>query len=235
MRRGGRILAIILQKLSEKVAPGIATKELEAYARQMIAQYHVKPSFLGYKGYPAVLCTNVNEEVVHTIPGEHVLKNGDIISIDCGVLYEGMHTDAAITVPVGTIALNVQKFIKTASHALESAIQIVKAGVYVREISGIIQDIVEGSGYSVVRELTGHGVGKKLHEDPPVPNSREHTLGSQLKPGMTIAIEPIITIGKRHVQTLADGWTVVTKDGSYAAQVEHTVLVTKNGCEILTK
>lgn len=246
MREGGKILAEILQTLKQAAKPGVTPRELDRMAEELMQKFNVTPSFKGYqpsrhdRPFPAVTCINVNEEVVHAIPGDRILKNGDIVSIDCGVKHKSFHTDAAVTVGVGKISLENQKFIDTAYSALEAAIAIVRPGVFVRDISGVIQDIVEKNGYGVVRELIGHGVGRHLHEDPPIPNFREPRQsggslhGAELKTGMTIAIEPIITFGKRYIKELPDGWTVTTQDGSVACQVEHSIAVTENGCEILT-
>lgn len=235
MRESGRILGIILHELEKMIAPGITTLELDTKAEAMMKEYKVVPSFKGYHGYPNVICTNINEEVVHGIPGKRILKEGDIITIDCGVIYEGFHSDSAITKGVGTIDDNKKKFIATVEKALKKAIETARPGIRVRQISNVIQNIVEKDGYGVVRELVGHGIGKKLHEDPCVPNFRDEDPGPILQTGMTIAIEPIITMGDYDVKLLKDGWTYVTRDGSLAAQVEHTIAITEKGSEILTK
>lgn len=234
MREGGKILREILIKLGEKVLPGIKTCELEKYAEELFRHYNVKASFKGYRGYPASICTAVNEEVVHAIPGERVLHEGDIISIDAGVFHEGLHTDSAITCGVGKISEEKRKFIQTCEQALRAAIAVAKEGIKIEEISGVIQDIVEKEGYSIVKDLIGHGVGKNLHEEPEVPNFRTRHVSPILRKGMTIAIEPIIAMGKGKIKVISDGWTIITKDRSDAAQVEHTIAITENGCEILT-
>ncbi len=234
MREGGKILGHILVELQKMVVPGITPLELDHRAAEIMKSFKVKPSFLGYHGYPNVICSNVNNVVVHGIPDKTPLKNGDIITIDCGVIHGGLHTDAAISTGVGTIAPELDRFLKTAEKALEKAIEAAKPGVRIRHISGIIQDIVEKNGYSIVRDLIGHGVGQKLHEDPPVPNFRDE-LGPMLQPGMTIAIEPIVCMGSAKVKTLRDNWTIVSVDGSLATQVEHSIAITAKGCEVLTR
>ncbi|HLG25850.1 MAG TPA: type I methionyl aminopeptidase, partial [Candidatus Gracilibacteria bacterium] len=211
------------------------TLELDAKAEAMMKSFGVIPSFKGYRGYPNVLCANVNEQVVHGIPTGYVLKEGDIITVDCGVVLDGFHTDSAIQKGVGKVDERSFKLMQTAEKALEKGIAAVKPGVRIRTISGIIQDIVEKNGFSVVRDLIGHGVGKRLHEDPPVPNFRDEDHGPMLQPGMTIAIEPIISMGSDQIKLMKDGWTYVTADGSRATQVEHSIAVTEKGAEILTK
>lgn len=235
MREGGKILGHILQELKKMVAPGVTPLDLDQKAADIMKAFKVKPSFLGYRGYPNFICANVNNVVVHGIPDQIPLKNGDIITIDCGVIHGGLHTDAAVTTAVGTIPSEVEKFLKTAERALQKAIEAVKPGIRIRHLSGIIQDIVEKNGYSVVRDLIGHGIGEKMHEDPPVPNFRDRDIGPMLQVAMTIAIEPIICMGSPRVKTLRDNWTIVSVDGSLATQVEHSVVVTAKGSEVLTK
>ncbi|MFA5829279.1 MAG: type I methionyl aminopeptidase [Candidatus Gracilibacteria bacterium] len=234
MREGGKILGIILHELEQMVVPGITLLELDKKAAEMMANHHVKPSFLGYYGFPNVLCINVNDVVVHGIPDKTELHEGDIVTIDCGVIHKDFQTDSAIQKGVGKITPELTKFLNTAQKALDKAIETAKPGIRIRTISGVIQDIVEKNGYSVVRDLVGHGIGHKMHEDPPVPNFRDEA-GPMLQTGMTIAIEPIICMGNRKVKTLRDGWTMVSADGSYATQVEHTIAITQKGAEILTK
>ncbi len=234
MREGGKILGSILQQLKSMIVPGITPLELDQKAAELMAINKVKPSFLGYHGYPNVLCINVNNVVVHGIPNKTPLCEGDIVTIDCGVIHEDFHTDAAIQTGVGEITPELAKFLNTAEKALYKAIETVKPGIRIRAISGVIQDIVEKGGYGVVRDLIGHGIGHKLHEDPPVPNFRDEH-GPMLQVGMTIAIEPIICMGSHKVKTLRDGWTIVSADGRPATQIEHTIVVTPKGAEILTK
>jgi methionyl aminopeptidase len=236
MREGGKILARILKKLKNHIKPGVTTKELDAYAEKLFRQYAVTPSFKDYKGFPANICASVNEEVVHTIPSDKALKDGDIITIDCGVYYKGFNTDSAITVFVGNVPEKTKEFVFVIRKALMEAISKLKEGVAVSVIGDTIQKIVEEKhGYSIIKELTGHGVGRKLHEDPLILNYREYSKGPVLKEGNTIAIEPIASMGSPLITTKKDGWTVVTDDSLPSCQWEHTVLITKNGCEILTK
>ncbi len=235
MREGGKVLGIILQELSHLIAPGMTGLMLDQKAEELMKKYQVLPSFKGYKGYPNVICVCINDEVVHGIPTQKKFQAGDIVTIDGGVIKGKLHLDAAITKGVGVIEESTQKFINTCEKALKKGIEKARPGIRIREISSVIQDIVEKEGYNVVRELIGHGIGYNLHEDPPVPNFRDRDPGPILQTGMTIAIEPIITMGRPEVTTLKDNWTIVTKDGSLAAQYEHTILITEKGCEILTK
>lgn len=236
MRECGKILNRILSELKNTVKPGVTTKKLDLLAEKLMAQFGVKSSFKNYQGYPASICANINEEVVHGIPSEKkFLKEGDIISIDCGVCLNGYHTDAAITVGVGEISDDAKKFIETAYKALDSAIKIAKPGNKIGDISSVIQNLTESNDYAVVHEFTGHGIGKALHEPPEIPNFGKSGRGFALIPGMTIAIEPIIAMGKRYIKTLPDKWTTITCDKSLACQVEDTILVTDNDCENLTK
>ena len=235
MRQGGRILGQILKTLAEKVEPGISTLELDQTAAELFQKFQVQASFKGYRGYPAHICTAVNEEIVHAIPrADKILKNGDILSIDAGVFHEGLHTDSAITIPIGEISPETQKFVRTTQKALDLAIETAKPGNTVGDIGHIIQKTVEKEGYSAVRNLTGHGIGAKLHEPPQVLNFGRPGQGTSLKPGMTLALEPIINQGQRYTKVLDDKWTIVTQDGSLSCQIEHTVVVTNNGAEILT-
>lgn len=235
MREGGKILATILKKLGEITKPGITTRELDQQAEQMMKEFGVKPSFKGYHGYPAVTCISINEEVVHTIPNDRVVKEGDLVKIDCGVIVNNLHTDAARQILVGQTGPALEHFTQTVEKALYAGIAQAKHGNTVYEISRAVQTIVEQEGYGIVRELTGHGIGYKLHEEPHVPNFKE-PFGKkiQLSAGMTIAIEPIVTMGKPQIKTLKDGWTIVTIDNSIASQSEHTILITENEPEILT-
>lgn len=234
MRKAGKILAEILMEVSKKAVPGISTGELDSYAESLIKKHGAIPSFKGYRGYPAVFCINVNEEVVHAIPGKRILKEGDIVSIDGGVVVDGYHSDAAVTVPVGKISPEAKRFIETVQKALTLGIEQVKPGNHVGDIGYAIQTFIEKNGYSIVRDFVGHGIGKNLHEPPEIPNFGRKGKGPALVPGMTICIEPIVTMGERFVDVLEDDWTAVTRDHSLAAQVEHTILVTDIGHEILT-
>lgn len=235
MREGGKILGKILVELAKSVVPGITTKWLDEKTRVLLKQYNAEPSFLGYRGFPGVICTPVNNEVVHTIPNNRPLKDGDILTIDFGVLYKGFHTDSAISIGVGAINEEKKRLIQIGEKALLTAIKKVKHGTPIRIISETIQKIIEGNGCRPIRELIGHGIGKNLHENPQIPNFGPDAPDFILKTGMTIAIEPIFCAGKAGVKTLEDGWNIVTKDGSLAMQVEHTLAITEAGCEILTK
>ncbi|MFH1218584.1 MAG: type I methionyl aminopeptidase [Candidatus Peregrinibacteria bacterium] len=235
MREGGKILANCLKETAKLAIPGASTLDLDLFAEKYIRDHNGTPSFKGYHGFPATLCTNVNSVVVHGIPKkDEILKEGDIISIDCGVIYKGLHTDSTVLVGVSNISDSKKKFISVAGEALAQAIATIKPGAFVGDISQAIEHQVTKNGYSVVTELTGHGVGRNLHESPVIPNRYEGR-GDELAPGMTLAIEPIFAMGSPKIETLRDKWTIVTLDNSPAAQIEHTVLVTESGYEILTK
>lgn len=235
MRECGKILAEILHELALFAKIGMRTGELNLKAETLMAHANVAPSFKGYHGYPAVICTSINEEVVHGIPGKRILKNGDIISIDCGVIHKGLHTDAAVAVMLGNVKPEVQMFVKTVQQSLEKGLAQIRPGAKTGDIGFAVQQWIELHGYSVVRDFIGHGVGRQLHEEPEVPNCGKKGKGPVLLPGMVIAIEPIIAMGSRFVDILADNWTAVTRDGSPACQVEHTVAITPSGYEVLTK
>jgi methionyl aminopeptidase len=241
LRVGGRILAQVLQLVAAAVKPQALTSELNELAEAKLKEYGAAPSFLGYKNeqgqaYPASLCTSVNNMVVHGIPRpDLVLREGDIVGLDLGCWYKGMCTDMAVTVPVGQISPAAKKLIKVTRQALDLALKQVRAGAFVGDIGEAVQIFVEQQGFSVVRQLTGHGVGRAVHEDPAIPNFGKRGTGPRLAAGMTVAIEPMVNAGDYEVQTLDDGWTVTTLDGSLSAHFEHTVLVTTSGCEILTK
>jgi methionyl aminopeptidase len=234
MSESGKILHEILYSLKEKVVPGIKTYELDRYSEEMFEKFDVIATFKGYQGFPASICTAVNEEIVHSIPGNRILNDGDIISIDAGVTYKGMITDSAITIRVGKVEESTEEFVKTCEKALVKGLAVIKPGIHLIEIGGAIQDEIEKNGYSIVKDLIGHGVGKQLHEDPEIPNFRTKNKGPILEAGMTFAIEPIVAMGSGRMETLEDNWTIVTKDRSLAAQAEHTVVVTDNGHRVLT-
>lgn len=235
MREGGKILGQILVQLQQLAQPGITCLELNAKAEELMRKYGVLPSFKGYNGFPAVICTNVNDQVVHGIPTNYTLRDGDLLTIDAGVIHKDFHTDSAVSFGVGVGLSTVgQKLIKTAEKALAKAIEKARPGIRVGQLSAVIQDTVEREGFTVVRELIGHGIGHHLHEDPEVPNFRDGNPGALLQPGMTIAIEPIITAGRKELKLLDDDWTYITKDKSLAAQVEHTIAITDKGAEVLT-
>jgi len=235
MREGGVILSKILKELSEFLKPGHSTMDLERKAEELFEHYNVIPAFKGYHGFPAILCTAVNDEIVHGIPNETPMKKGDIINVDCGVTYKKLHTDSCVALVVGgETDPQSQKLVDTCIEALWKGIAQVKPGNRVGDIGHAIETHVKRNGFTVVKELTGHGIGYNLHEDPYVPNWGKKGKGAALVPGMVIAIEPIIVAGSSQNKTLDDDWTIVTKDGSRAIQHEHTVLVTETGYEVLT-
>ena len=237
MRRSGRIVREILDSLRAMVAPGVTTMDLEKAAEQKIKDSGAKPAFKGYYDYPCVLCTSVNEEIVHGIPSaKRVLKAGDIVSIDCGVVLDGYYGDAAITAAVGdSVSPERQKLLEVTEASLYRAIEQVKIGNTVGDIGGAVQEYVEANGFSVVREFVGHGIGTKLHEEPQVPNFRSRGADTRLREGMVLAIEPMVNSGRPEAKVLADKWTAVTADGSSSAHFEHCVAVTRGGPLILTQ
>ncbi len=235
MARACRIVADTLKALEEIVKPGISTKEIEGLVEGMIAARGAIPAFKGYRNYPSSVCTSVNDQVVHGIPSERVLNEGDIISIDLGVYQDGFYGDAAVTLPVGHVSPLAQKLIEVTKDALSIGIERAKPGNRVSDISHAIQRHVESYGFSVVRAFVGHGIGRSLHEEPQVPNFGEPGHGPRLREGMTLAIEPMVNAGGYEVAVLDDGWTAVTADESLSAHWEHTVAITKSGARILTK
>lgn len=234
LRLAGHILAGIIKKLREKVKPGISTGELDLLAEKLILENNAKPAFKNYKGYPATLCASINNEIVHGIPDQRCLLEGDIISLDLGLIYQGYYSDAAITVGVGQIESKLQKFVEVAKKSLSEGIKEARIGNRLFDISHAIQAYVEAQGFSVVRQFVGHGIGKQLHEEPEIPNFGPAHQGPLLKEGMVLAIEPMINMGGWESEILDNGWTAVTKDGSLSAHFEHTVAVTCKGAEILT-
>ncbi len=235
IRETGHIVAEILAELRSAVRPGITTGLLDDIAVEALKRSGAKSSSLGYHRYPKSICTSVNDEIVHGIPGERVLKEGDIVSIDFAAVYNGWHADAAITVPVGNVSPEVQRLLKVTEDALYRGIAAARAGNRLRHISRAVQEYVEAAGFSVVRQYGGHGVGRSMHEDPQVLNYIEPGHPDYiLKPGMVIAIEPMVIMGAKETRVLPDGWTVATEDGSYAAHFEHTVAITEGDADILT-
>lgn len=235
MRQAGRVAAWVLDDVARYVRPGITTAELDRYGAERIAHYGGKSAFLGYRGYPCYLCISVNEVVVHGIASERRLEFGDIVSLDVGVVYRGFIGDNARTVSVGGCSPDRQRLMDVTEEALRRGVAVARPGNRVVDISRAVQEFVEGAGYSVVREFVGHGVGRSMHEEPQVPNYVDGSKRSPLlRPGMTIAIEPMVNAGGPGVRVLADGWTVVTEDGLLSAHFEHTVLVTEDGPEVLT-
>jgi len=237
MARAGAIVEATLKLCRRLVKPGISTEDLDREAEAFIRSHRgAKPSFKGLYGFPKSLCISVNEEVVHGIPSHRrILKEGNIVSIDCGVCIDGFHADSAITVPVGEVAPAVTRFLATTERALAAGIEQAVLGNFTGDIGHAIQAVSEAGGYGVIRELVGHGVGTRMHEDPQVPNHGKPKRGERLLEGLTIAIEPMITMGDYKTKLLPDKWTVVTADGSMAAHFEHTVAITKSGPRILTK
>lgn len=235
IERACKIVAGALEMLAGVIRPGIRTKDLEEYAEAYIQAKGGKPAFKGYRGYPASICVSINNQVVHGIPSQRRLEEGDVVSIDLGVIYEGYYGDAARSYAVGNIGELQRKLLEVTEKALYIGIEKAKAGNRVGDISSAIQTYVESNGFSVVRAFVGHGVGKFLHEEPQVPNFGKPGKGPRLKEGMTIAIEPMVNTGLPDVMILNDGWTAVTVDGGYSAHFEHTVVITKNGAQILTK
>lgn len=234
MREAGRILARAQRIAGEMLRPGITTEELDAEIHRVITEACASPSFLGYNGFPKSACISVNEEVVHGIPGKRKVKEGDIVGIDIGVYLDEYHADAARTFAVGEVTPEVAKLLKVTEDALMLAINMIKPGKRLGDICAAIQKHAESHGFSVVRELSGHGIGQSLHEEPSVPNFGRMGTGPKLKEGMTLAIEPMVNIGTPKVKILSDDWTVVTADGKCSAQFEHTIAIGKNSAEILT-
>lgn len=241
LREGGRRLAFILEALKAKVVPGLKTMELEVLAREMIKSGGDEPAFLGYKtegfprAYPAALCASINNEIVHGLPSERLLKEGDIVGLDLGLIHEGLYTDMAITVPVGKISPEAQNLINTVEQALDAAISSITPGKKISDISQTIEGVIKENKFRVVKELAGHGVGYSPHEDPYVPNYGHSGRETELLPGLVIAIEPMATNGQGDIDIADDGFTFVTRDGSLSAHVEKTVVVTDDGVEILTE
>ena len=235
MRKSNALVAAILEELGKKIRPGVRTIELDRLSEAMALKKGARPAFKGYRGYPYSLCTSVNSEVVHGMPSERELKEGDIVSLDFGVLHDGYYGDAAVTVPVGEISPEARRLLRVTEEALYRGISAARAGNRIGDISAAIQGHVEAAGFSVVRDLVGHGIGKSLHEDPQVPNYGSSGRGIELKPGMVFAIEPMVNEGTYRVDVLRDGWTVVTADGKLSAHFEHSVAITENGPVILSR
>jgi len=234
MAEGGKRLAEIMKELEKMVKPGIATKELDRAAEALILKSGGKPSFKGYQGFPATLCTSVNEEIVHVIPSERKLKEGDTISLDVGMKYKGFHSDMAVTLPVGEVSLEAQRLIRVTKKALKRGIKKTKAGNTFGDISNTIQRYVENQGYNVVKELCGHGIGKEIHEEPQILNYGKRRTGPEIKEGMVFCLEPMVTVGHWKLKKMEDGQGYETADGSLSCHFEHMIAVTNDGIKILT-
>jgi len=234
LRRVNQLVGQILAELRGMVAPGVSTAEIDVRAEARVREAGAEPAFKGYHGYPATICASLNEQVVHGIPSAHKLVEGDILSIDMGAKLDGYYGDCAVTVPVGRISADAARLLQITEESLFRAIDAVKPGARVSDLGAAVQAHVEANGFSVVREFVGHGIGTSLHEEPQIANYGPGGRGPRLAEGMVLAIEPMVNVGKAAVKVLADGWTAVTKDGSLSAHFEHTVVVTRDGCEILT-
>ena len=234
MRRGGKILGGALEQLGESVKPGVTTMDLDHLFEEILVAAGAKASYKGYRGFPGSIWSSPNDVIVHGIPGSTTLDEGDVISIDLGVFYEGFHTDSAWTFPVGEVDPEVERLLEVTEAALDSAIEQCRPGKRVGDVGYAVEQVVEPAGFSIVQEFAGHGVGRSLHEEPWVPNYGPPGKRERLSPGMTIAVEPMVNIGRAETKTLADGWTVVTRDGSKSAHFEHTVAITEDGPLVLT-
>lgn len=234
MRQAARIVAAVLEILTKNIRPGLKTLELDIIAREEIKKRGAIPSFKGYRGYPANLCVSINDEVVHGIPGERTLKGGDIVSLDLGAIYKGFHGDAAVTVGVGEVSTSARKLMETTEGALMAGIKAARGGARLGDISAVIQEYAESRGYSVVREYTGHGIGREMHEEPQIPSFGLPGTAPELKKGMTLALEPMVNIGDWRTRTDDDHWTVRTADGSLSAHFEHDIAITDGEAEVLT-
>jgi methionyl aminopeptidase len=236
MRVANRVVAEVLMELRGMVREGMSTLDIDRIAHEMTLKRRSKPAFKGYRGFPASICVSINEEVVHGIPSaKRILKTGDIVGLDFGAIYEGYYGDSAVTVPIGAIAPEVENLLRVTEESLHRAIEAAQSGAYLSEVSAAVQRVAEAHGFGIVREFCGHGIGRALHEDPPVLNYVQNGKGPKLKPGLVIAIEPMINLGTEKVRVLDDGWTVVTLDGRPSAHFEHTIAITASGPEILTR
>jgi methionyl aminopeptidase len=235
MRAAGRLVGLVLQKLRTMVGPGITTIEIDRAAEKMIRDAGALPTFKGYHGFPFSICASVNEQVVHGFPSEYKLKEGDIFSIDCGVTLDGFVGDTATTVPVGEVVEEWRRLIQVTEECLERAIQQCRPGKHLGDIGWAVQELAEANGYSVVRDYVGHGIGRQMHEDPQIPNYGKPGQGPKIKAGYVFAVEPMVNMGGHHTKVLADGWTVVTLDGRPSAHTEHTIAITEEGPEVLTR
>lgn len=234
MRQSCRILAEVREEVRKTIRPGVTTLQLDRLAEELIRKKGAKPAFKGYRGFPRTICTSVNQQVVHGIPGEAILKEGDVVGIDLGAVWNGYYSDTAVTCPVGEVSPRAQKLLKITEESLYRGIDAARPGGRLHDIGAAVQACVESAGYTVVRDFVGHGIGLSLHEDPQVPNYGTKGTGISLKVGMVLAIEPMVNEGKPDVKVLSDGWTAVTVDGKLSAHFEHTVAILENGPEVLT-
>jgi methionyl aminopeptidase len=235
LRRAGRVVAEMHESIRAAVRPGMTTASLDAIGREVLDRRGARSNFLGYHGYPAVICASVNEVVIHGIPGPQVLEEGDLVSIDCGAIVDGWHGDAAFTVAVGPVSRDAQRLLDTAWASLDAGVAAMQPDGRLTDIGAAVQEVVEGVGLSVVRDYCGHGIGRAMHERPDVPNYGKPGRGPRLVPGVVLAVEPMVTAGGPEVDVLDDGWSVVTADGSLSAHVEHTIAITDDGPDILTR
>jgi methionyl aminopeptidase len=235
MRRAGRVTALTVERLMEAVRPGLTTADLDVLAEKSMREMGCTPSFLGYRSFPASICTSLNNEVVHGIPSaRRVLHEGDLLSLDVGAVWEGYHGDSAVTVVVGAPSDVAEKLVRVTEESLDAGISQLKAGGRLSDVGNAVQQVVEGAGFSVVREYVGHGIGRALHEDPQIPNYGEPGRGPVIRPGLVVAVEPMVNVGDWRTRVLGDEWTVVTADGSLSAHFEHTIAITDDGPEVLT-
>jgi len=234
MRRAGRVVAEMHARTREAIRPGVTTAELDKVAREVLERRGARSNFLGYHGFPAVICTSPNDMIVHGIPGDHRLEEGDIISVDCGAIVEGYHGDAAYTAPVGAVSEEARRLMEVTEVSLQAAIEAMVDGNRISDIGHAVQTVAEGAGFSVVREYVGHAIGTAMHEEPQVPNYGPPGRGPRLRPGLVLAVEPMVNAGSPGTRLLADGWSVVTADGSLSAHFEHSIAVGEDGPEVLT-
>jgi methionyl aminopeptidase len=234
MRKAGKVVAETLRMIGENLKPGITTSEIDRLAEEYILSQGCQPAFKGYHGFPASTCISIDDEVVHGIPGKRMLVEGQIVSVDLGVIYNGYYGDSAATFPIGKISPEKMKLLEVTRRSLEAGISEARAGNKLGKVSNAVQILAESAGFSVVRDLVGHGIGRAMHEDPQIPNYGSPEEGPVMEKGMVLAIEPMVNMGDYKVQTKADGWTIVTVDGAPSAHFEHTVAVTENGADILT-
>ena len=234
MRKAGQVVARMIAAIKEAVEPGITTKQLDTVAAKELKRQGAKPAFLGYMGFPSTICTSVNEQIVHGIPGDRVLKEGDLVKVDVGAVVDGLYGDSAMTLPVGQVSEEAMRLIETTKNSLDAAIAVVKSGNRLGDIGAAVQEYAESRGYGVVREYVGHGIGRNLHEEPQIPNYGVAGRGALLHAGMVIAVEPMVNVGTWRTQALEDGWTVVTADGKLSAHFEHTMAIGEHGAEVLT-